>query len=202
MHAETAARPLILVIDPDRRRTAQLDSALRARFQADLTIAESAEAGVNALAGRLPALILTSALLSPKDDMAIARWLRGLGQEAAHVQTLAIPLFAQPSAPADAPGRAGVLSSFRRERQAPTEEGCAPDVFVEQVALYLERVPASKPSQAGPASAPTADSEEEIVPIDIGPDRPWERLDLSAPHIQRLMERLGELVALGMPATW
>ena len=57
-------------------------------------LGDSAESALRALGERVPDVILTSALLSPRDEAVVAGWLRALDAAAAHVQTLTIPVFA------------------------------------------------------------------------------------------------------------
>src|ERR1051325_341891 len=89
---------LIVAIEPDRRQANCLGAMVRGKLKAELVLADCAEGALTALGGRVPDVILTSALLSPKDETAIAEWLRTLDSAAAHVQTLTIPVFA-PSRP-------------------------------------------------------------------------------------------------------
>ena len=63
--------PLILAIEPDKRQATQLRSIVKAQLQAELVLADSAERALAALGDRVPDLILTSALLLPKDEMAL-----------------------------------------------------------------------------------------------------------------------------------
>ena len=86
--------PLILAIEPDRRQANQLTALVRGRLKADLVLGESADRALSALGGRVPDLILTAALLSPKDEAALGQRLRELNGVAAHVQTLTIPVLA------------------------------------------------------------------------------------------------------------
>ncbi len=86
--------PLILAIEPDRRQAAQLASIAQGRIGAELVMAESAEKALRALGDRVPDLILTPPLLSPRDDAAITDRLRALGTAATYVQTLTIPALA------------------------------------------------------------------------------------------------------------
>jgi hypothetical protein len=129
--------PLILAIEPDRRQAQHLSSIAR-RLRAELVLAESAERGLGAIDGRVPDLILTPALLSWKDDAAITTRLRELGARAAHVQTLTIPILRESSQAR--PRQGGMLSKLRRgKRDEPGADGCSPDMFGDQVAVYLER---------------------------------------------------------------
>jgi hypothetical protein len=129
---------LILAIEPDRRQASQLTAMVRGRLHAELVLAESADRALAALGDRVPDLVLTSALLSPKDESALADRLRSLDGKASYVQTLTIPVLATTSGRGGR--RSGVLSALRREKsKSAAPEGCDPDVFAEQCKEYLER---------------------------------------------------------------
>jgi len=139
--------PLILAIEPDRRQSAQLAGMVRDRLHADLVLGESAERALAALGDRVPDLILTSALLSPKDETELADRLRTLHGDAAHVQTLTIPVLGH-AAPRSRIAR-GFLAALRRQRPVtPTLDGCAPEVFADQCAAYLDRAAAERAALA------------------------------------------------------
>ena len=124
---------IILAIEPDRRRAAQLKGMARAHLTAELLVAPTASEAVEALGGRVPDVLLTAPLLPSHEEATMADYLRQLGPAAAHVQTLTIPLLAGGSE-RDRP----VLSTFLRERMTRTEsEGCDPAVFAEQITEYL-----------------------------------------------------------------
>ena len=125
---------IILAIEPDRRRAAQLTGMARAHLRAELLVAPNASQAVDELAGRVPDVLLTAPLLPSQEEAAIGDYLRQLGSAAAHVQTLTIPLLANGSGERDRP----VLSAFRRGRTQRSEaEGCDPSVFAEQITEYL-----------------------------------------------------------------
>ena len=126
--------PLILAIDHDKRQSTQLASLVKTQLRAELVQRATVAEALDALKGRVPDLVLTSSLISPRDDAALAAHLRDLGAAAAHVQTVTIPLLGSA-----APQRAkGVLAALRREKpQAAMTDGCAPDVFAEQIRQYL-----------------------------------------------------------------
>src|SRR3989442_314499 len=81
-------------------------------------LADSGERALAALGDRVPDLILTSALLSPNDEVVLGERLRALDGMAAHVQTLTIPVFAGPRPRARAKV-GGVLSALRRGKPEP-----------------------------------------------------------------------------------
>jgi len=104
--------PLILAIDHDKRQSTQLASLVKAQLQAELVQRPTVAEALDALRGRVPDLVLTSSLISPRDDAALATHLRDLGAAAAHVQTVTIPMLGSA-----APQRAkGVLAALRREK--------------------------------------------------------------------------------------
>jgi hypothetical protein len=137
---------LILAIEPDRRQASQLHSMVRGKLRAELVLADSAERALAALGDRVPDLILTTALLSPRDENALAERLRKLDGTAAHVQTLTIPMLASPHSQSSG-SRGGVLSALIGDRPSSSlVEGCDPAVFAEQCAAYLERAAAERAS--------------------------------------------------------
>ena len=102
-----------------------------------MVLAESVDQGLIELGDRIPDLILTSALLSPKDEVALDQRLRALDGTACFVQTLTIPVLA--TAP-EKPKRArGLLSALRREAPVSksTTHGCDPAMFAAQCTEYL-----------------------------------------------------------------
>lgn len=136
--------PLILAIEPDRRQANQLNAMVRGKLQAELVLADSAEGALAALGDRVPDLILTSALLSPNDEVVLGERLRALDAAASHVQTLTIPVLAAPRTRVRERA-GGVLSALRREKpRDDAPEGCDPAVFAAQCAEYLERAHAER----------------------------------------------------------
>ena len=131
--------PLILAIHPDRRQAPKI-AAIARHASAELLLAESMERAIAMLSERLPDLILTPTLLSHRDETALAERLRELGDVAAHVQTLTIPIF---ETTASTSHKGGVLSSLRKQRKgkahAAQTVGCTVDTFAEQVVIYLIR---------------------------------------------------------------
>jgi hypothetical protein len=149
VHGPELIVPLILAIEPDRQQAAQLTAIVRSKIGAEIVLADSAERALREVGDRIPDLILTPQLLSPRDDAAITNRLRQLGAAAAYVQTLTIPALATHQ-PGGAQARAkGLLSKLRRQKAAPAEApgGCAPDVFAEQISVYLERALEARASQ-------------------------------------------------------
>ena len=160
--------PLILAIHPDRRQAPKIASIAR-HASAELLMAESMERAVEMLSERLPDLILTPTLLSHRDETALAERLRELGDVAAHVQTLTIPIF---ETAASTSHKSGVLSSLRKPRKGKTHAaqtvGCTVDTFAEQVVIYLIRAvearvdrPAVQAPTPEPESEPALDTQTE-----------------------------------------
>src|SRR5437763_15329259 len=80
--------PLILAIEPDGRQASQLKKLVRI-VGAELVLAATTERALDAVGIRIPDLVLVTALLSPKDDAALANALRVIAT-APHVHTLTI----------------------------------------------------------------------------------------------------------------
>jgi hypothetical protein len=161
-----AQTTLILAIEPDKRQAAHLTSMARHTLKAEIILADSADRALASLGDRVPDLILTPALLPPRDETAIAERLRQLNSRAAHVQTLTVPVLATPRR--NSPAR-GVLSALRRDKSADGPvDGCDPAVFAEQVADYLERATAERAAHLAAiehqAHAPAVEARSAVVP--------------------------------------
>ena len=153
---------MIVAIEPDRRRAAQLTGMARAHLRDELLVAPTAAQAVDVLNGRVPDVLLTAPLLPSQEESAIQEYLRQLGPAAAHVQTLTIPLLASAADERDRP----VFSAFRRGRgqQHVEAEGCDPAVFAEQITDYLREarerkvvVPVTLPATEGDAAESTTE---------------------------------------------
>ena len=125
---------LILAIDADKRQAAQLAALVRGRFDAEFVQATSAGEALQALAERVPDLIMTSPLLSPFDDGVLAEYLREIGPAGAHVQTLRIPVLGVAK-----PAGRGLFSFGRKRRNESAPDGCDPTFFADEIAVYLAR---------------------------------------------------------------
>ena len=128
--------PLILAIEPDRRQTSKVAAIAKNKLHAEFISADTTEHAIQALAGRVPDLILTSLLLSPKDDAALSDWLRASDEAGAHVQTLVIPVLGTSSQS----GGGGLFSRLTsRSKDDDTPGGCDPEMFANQIREYLDR---------------------------------------------------------------
>src|SRR6185295_13793172 len=133
--------PIILAIEPDRRQAAHVSAIVRHRVGAELILADTTEAALDAIGSHVPDLVLVPALLTPQDDAALNAALRVIAA-AAHVRTLTIPVFANG---VEREERGGLLSRWRRGRSEPTQSGgCDPAVFAEQISEYLREAAAER----------------------------------------------------------
>ena len=154
-----ATLPVILAIESDPTQITKLTSIVKG-LRADLLLADSAEHALAAIGQRVPDLILTPALFSPKDDLALNTRLRELGDVAAHVQMLSIPILA--SSGGQSQGR---LSRLRGGKDHSV--GCAPEVFSDQLVEYLERAAAEKKRALFQMPQVTTDAVPEADPADV-----------------------------------
>src|SRR3954471_15812115 len=177
--------PLILAIEPDRKQAAKIAALAKNPLHAELVISDSAEAALATLSHRMPDLILTSLLLSPRDESVLIDRLRELDAAGAHVQTLVIPVLGSASR-RRSPIASGLLTRLRKSKVDDTSlEGCDPAMFAAQITEYLERAAMEReahadrleaqsyreppPAPAAPAPAMPADLEEFFVAPDPEP---------------------------------
>jgi len=137
---------LILAIEPNKSQAHQLSALVRTYLKAELVTAATAAAGLSALGDRVPDLVLTPALLGLRDETALTERLRELGNAAAHIQTLAVPILSSASR-----GSGGLLS--RKRDKGDTDHGCDPEVFADQIRVYLQRASLERRAQASEAAA-------------------------------------------------
>jgi hypothetical protein len=149
--------PLLLAIEPDRQRASRLAALARVPLKAELIVSESTDTAWDALAGRVPDLILTSLLLSPRDEAALADRLRELDAIGARVQTLVIPVLGTTSRASDK--KTGLLTKLRRPARPDwTPDACDPSVFAAQISEYLERAAAERARLAEVKEEPAPDT--------------------------------------------
>jgi CheY-like chemotaxis protein len=135
---------LILAIEPDRRQANRLAGIARGPLRnAELVTVETVQAALDVLAHHVPDLVLTSMMLSAKDDAALAERLRELDTAGRQVQTLVIPLFAAPRKSGDG----GLLARFTKSDEA-SAHGCQPAVFAAQVNEYLDDLQLDREARA------------------------------------------------------
>lgn len=176
---------LILAIEPDRRQATKV-GRLAEQLQLELVIGESADAALTALGTRVPDLVLTSQLLVPKDEAALAERLRELGAAGAHVQTLVIPVLRGDDSTGKKKGGRGLFGRLRGDSRddEKNQDGCDPAVFATEINDYLERGAAERAALAAAQAdleaawadqpAPTVDVTPAPTPsyaaIDVHPD--------------------------------
>lgn len=140
--------PFILAIEPDARQASRVAALAGTHVHADIEVVDSLEAVMRVLDIRVPDLILTSLLLSPKDDAALMQRLRTIDTGGEPVPTLVVPVLASSTVPAAA-GDGGLLRRLRKPRGGqPLTEGCAPGVFATQVNEYLARAQSERLERA------------------------------------------------------
>ena len=175
-------QPLVLAIEPDFRQAAIVKRIVKEKALADITVVDSRDAAIEAMRTAMPDVLLLSALLSPRDEDELMAHLKTL-DHAAHLQTHTIPQLASTLNGGDEGASRGLLSAFRRKKEASTVPGCDPELFAEEIRTYLqhaadkkqrlEQMPAmSTPKAADKSSAPAhaAASESEDAP---GSDSAW-----------------------------
>jgi hypothetical protein len=130
---------LLLAIEPDNRQASFVTALAKDPLGAELILTTSTDDALKALDERVPDLILTSLLLSPSDDSALTARLRELDAVGKHVQTLVIPLLADPTLEVEE--RGGLLQrlGWRKPKAAGSPDGCSPAVFAAQITEYLNR---------------------------------------------------------------
>jgi hypothetical protein len=158
--------PLILAIESDRRQAHELTAMVRGHLRANLVLADTAEKALADLGARVPDLILTSALLSTKDETMLAEWLRTLNGDAARVQTLTIPVLETP-VPRIGASRTGIFALLGdRVSSSAAPDGCDPAVFAEQCAAYLARAAHERGSLEPPTVDYVPPPEETDAPVE------------------------------------
>jgi CheY-like chemotaxis protein len=145
----TTAAPLIVAVEPDPLQANRVADVLRRAFSADVILADTAPEAIDALKDRVPELILTSALLPPRDEHLLTQWLRARGEQAGHVQTVTIPVLVVPS-------QAPIFSGGKASAPSPAVAGaCDPAMFADWVSVYLD-LAASGRKNEGPDDGPAA----------------------------------------------
>lgn len=136
-------QPLVLAIEPDLRQAAIVKRVVKERVQADVVVVDSRDAAIAAIGTAIPDVLLLSALLSPRDEDDLIAHLRTL-EGASHLQTHTIPQLASALGRGE-DGGGGLFSAFRRKKaSASAPAGCDPDLFADEVRVYLERAAAKK----------------------------------------------------------
>ena len=182
--------PLILAIEPNRAQAQQIALLLKQHVPgAELVAAPTADAALAEIGTRVPDLVLTPALLAPRDEHALTGRLRELGTAAAHVHTLAVPIIAAARSRVREYG--GGLLGRRKDKAEADDVGCDPALFAEQIRVYLER--AARERQNADESVEVAASEP--APPDAGDEGEFEIVwlpdgppDLPSPSTEEAIE--------------
>lgn len=131
--------PLVLAIEPDLRQAAIVKRIVREKVLADVAVVDSRDAALEAMRTTIPDVLLLSALMSPREEDELIAHLRTL-EHADHLQTHTIPQLASVLGPAESRGPRGLLSAFRRRKEPDvTPSGCDPDLFAEEIRVFLQR---------------------------------------------------------------
>ena len=171
--------PLVLAIEPDHRQASIVKRIVRERVHVDVAVVDSKDAAIDAIRTTMPDVLLVSALLSPRDEDDLIAHLRTL-EGASHLQTHTIPQLAS-TLPGDGPeSKGGLFSAFRRKKSAEASlAGCDPDLFADEIRVYLERAverrreaaehgamtPLPPISRARREAAPQPAAEETAAPV-------------------------------------
>jgi CheY-like chemotaxis protein len=143
--------PLVLAIEPDTRQAAIVKRVVKEHVQAEVVVVDSRDAAFDAIRTAIPDVVLVSMLLSPRDEDELIQHLRTL-EGAAHLQTHTIPQLASALGRDDEDGGGGLFSAFRRKKQAKqaasAPAGCDPEMFADEIRLYLQRAEEKKRAAA------------------------------------------------------
>jgi CheY-like chemotaxis protein len=132
-------QPLVLAIEPDLRQAAIVKRIVREKVLADVVVVDSPDAALAAMRTTVPDVLLLSALLSPRDEDELVAHLRTL-EGAEHLQTHTIPLLASALGPGEGRATRGLLAAFRRKKKPePPPSGCDPDLFAEEIRVFIQR---------------------------------------------------------------
>ena len=134
---------LVLAIEPDLRQAAIVKRIVREKVLADVAVVDSRDAAIEAMRTCMPDVLLLSALLSPRDEDELIAHLKTL-ENAGHLQTHTIPQLASALQPGDERGGRGLLSAFRKKKDPGPANGCDPDLFADEIRVFLKRAQEKK----------------------------------------------------------
>jgi hypothetical protein len=124
----------ILALEPDAERGENLKRLVRARVDADVVVAGSSSSAIAALDGRVPDLILTSALALPADDERLLSHVKQLG-DARDLPILTVP----PVVQIDEPKLERTAFSFLKSRRTPSIPPYDPEAVGMRIAQAVAR---------------------------------------------------------------
>jgi hypothetical protein len=180
------AQPLVLAIEPDLRQAAIVKRIVREKVMADVAVVDSRDAAIEAMRTYMPDVLLLSALLSPRDEDELIAHLKTL-ENAGHLQTHTIPQLASSLEPEERASR-GLLSAFRRKKDPGRAEGCDPNLFADEIRVFLQRAadkkrelqdsdraaPDMRPDPVGAAKAAATPDDEAPAPQGSSWSSPFE----------------------------
>jgi CheY-like chemotaxis protein len=137
------SQPLVLAIEPDLRQAAIVKRIVREKALADVAVVDSRDAAIEAMRTCMPDVLLLSALLSPRDEDELIAHLKTL-ENAGHLQTHTIPQLASVLQPGEGRGGRGLLSAFRKKKDTGPANGCDPDLFADEIRVFLKRAAEKK----------------------------------------------------------
>lgn len=133
------SQPFVLAIEPDLRQAAIVKRIVRDKALAEIAVVDSRDAAIEAMRTSMPDVLLLSALLSPRDEDELMAHLRTL-ENAGHLQTHTIPQLASALGQDEGRSGRGLLSAFRRKKEPErVAAGCDPDLFAEEIRVFLQR---------------------------------------------------------------
>lgn len=140
------AQSLVLAIEPDLRQAAIVKRIVKEKVLADVAVVDSRDAAIEAIRSAMPDVLLLSALMSPRDEDELMAHLRTL-ENAGHIQTHTIPQLASGLEPGEGRSSRGLFSAFSKKKKKepqPTSGGCDPDLFAEEIRVFLQQAAEKK----------------------------------------------------------
>src|SRR6185503_10372344 len=128
---------VVLVVEPDAAQAAAVRKMQR-RLGAELVLVNTTDEAIESIELGVPDVILLSALLSPRDEDRLIKFLRSL-DDASHLQTLTIPQLRTGAHRQSDDGGKKKKGLFGKKKEASAPAGCDPDVFAEEIAAQLSR---------------------------------------------------------------
>jgi len=163
--------PLVLAIEPDLRQAAIVKRIVKEKALADIAVVDSRDAAIEAIRSGVPDVLLLSALMSPRDEDELMAHLRTL-ENAGHIQTHTIPQLASALGPGEGRASKGLFSSFRRKKEPePAAAGCDPDLFAEEIRVFLQQA-ADKKRELQDAPRPAVDVRGDSRPVQNAAAKP------------------------------
>jgi hypothetical protein len=157
------SQPLVLAIEPDLRQAAIVKRIVREKGLADVIVVDSLDAAIEAMRTSMPDVLLVSALLSPRDEDELMAHLKTL-DNAGHLQTHTIPQLASALGAGEERASRGLLSAFRRKKEATLVGGCDPELFADEIRVYLQQAADKKQHvRTTPFLAPSRRAESSSV---------------------------------------